>query len=418
MISEANDGNKAWLDRPKLRPVEVIPIQTRDGEGIGLRDPSRISPQTLLFSRAAAAVLALFDGTNDLRDVQAAIQRGYGELVGIEVIEGLVRALDENHFLEGQTFDRFFERELAEFEAAPIRPAMLAGQAYAGQPEALAEELESYGRDREKGPLLDAPPRGLVAPHIDFQRGGPCYARAYECLDPESPPALVVILGTAHNPVRGPLVLCAKDFETPFGPARCESGLAAEMSARIGPDLTAEAFVHRGEHSVEFQAVWLKHRFPKDHGPLILPFLTASFFPLMAAGRSPMESPPFEGALAIIRALLQEWARANGPVMILASVDLSHVGPQFGDQFPVSAAVRDDVRSYDLQLLDQAARGDHEAFYQTVAGARDRTHVCGLASIYTMLRLIDEPAGRLLDYDQWIDPNGQGLVSFSSMVFP
>ena len=84
----------------------------------------------------------------------------------------------------------------------------------------------------------------------------------------------------------------------------------------------------------------------------------------------------------------------------------------------MTPGVKAEVREHDLALLEAATQGDFRAFYQQIARERDRNHVCGLASIYTMLRLIDGAPGRLLSYDQWVDNTGRGLVSFASLVFP
>lgn len=404
-----------------MRPVEVLPVQSRGTEMICLRDPSRIAPQPLFLSPSATVVLSMFSGENDLRDIQAVLMRKFGELVNLEVIEGLVQTLDENLFLEGEGFERFLARRKEEFSAASSRPALLAGQAYPGEPAALAEALAAFdshpsGPGETETMAPSGVPRGLVAPHIDFERGGPCYAWAYRQLRPEESPGLVVILGTAHSPVENFLVLCSKDFETPFGPARCDRELADELSARVGPGLTADEFAHYGEHSVEFQAVWLMSLFSQAGDMRILPLLCGPFHPLIAEGQGPGDSQEYEAALLPLKDLLGRYDRAK--VMVLASADLSHVGPQFGHDFRVTPAVQADVRAHDLAALEAAAQGDFQGFYGRVARERDRTNICGLAPIYTMLRLLDGQAGRLLAYDQWTDKNGQGLVSFASLVFP
>jgi hypothetical protein len=43
--------------------------------------------------------------------------------------------------------------------------------------------------------------------------------------------------------------------------------------------------------------------------------------------------------------------------------------------------------------------------------------VCGLAPIYYLLSLIGPTEGRLLKYTQWVDPQGQGSVTFAGVIF-
>ena len=66
----------------------------------------------------------------------------------------------------------------------------------------------------------------------------------------------------------------------------------------------------------------------------------------------------------------------------------------------------------DGKSLEAVCCGDAEAFYWSVAEDGDARNVCGLAPIYTMLRVLDGCEGEVLHYSQWPDPNG--TVTFSS----
>jgi hypothetical protein len=405
------------LTRPQLRGVEVLPVKTSEGEVICLRDPLRVVEEPMLLSPAALPVLSVLDGKRDLEEVQAAVTEHFGAFVDMPALRELVLALDENGMLEGKSFDQRLISLRLEFAEEAVRKAILAGRAYSSDPEALTRELTAYytpGDDTSEPPA--EPPRALIAPHIDFGRGGAVYAEAYKRLPPEKPPALVVILGTAHTEMYRPLCLCAKDFETPLGTLPCPPDLSRELTNRLGLWILEDEFIHRGEHSVEFQAVWLKHRFPKAQ-PAILPLLCGGFQSLVAKGRSPGGDDRYNQGLEAIREAVAAWSRENGPVLYLASSDLSHVGPQFGDAVPVSPRVARAIRLYDQGLLNIAAAGDAEDFFNYNAATGDRTNVCGLSSIYTLLRLTGGSRGRILSYDQWVDPDEQGLVSFAGVEY-
>ena len=51
----------------------------------------------------------------------------------------------------------------------------------------------------------------------------------------------------------------------------------------------------------------------------------------------------------------------------MASADLSHVGPQFDDDFKVTPEVAEKVRELDLELLRLAVDGDYRSMYARVA---------------------------------------------------
>jgi hypothetical protein len=423
MIPDSTERLKIDLRRPRLRPVDVLPYEAEGKKGIFLRDPERIATGVLFLPAAGLVLLSMLDGEHDLRDIQAALMRRFGELVPLEAIENILRELDEHLFLTNERFFEARDRLQSEFEGAALRPALLAGQAYEAEPTALTGQLETYfdhpaGPGRSPAKTLSSPPRGMVAPHIDFVRGGPCYAWAYHLLEAAPPPSLVVILGTAHSPTQTLLSLCDKDFETPYGSLTLARDLARSLVERSASNLLSDALVHRQEHSVEFQTVWLKRTFGPDADLKILPLLCGSFYPLFEVGVRPAELEAYQQALACLRELLAAWERDRGTVLLLASADLSHVGPQFGDRFQVSGAVQRAVREYDLALLDLAVRGEADAFYDKIAQEGDPNHVCGLAAIYTLLQLLERPIGRLLAYDQWMEQSGQGLVAFASLVFP
>lgn len=421
MIPEYGERYKPWLVRPKLRPVEVFPLDDAASGAIGLRDPARLAPGVLVLSPASLAVIQLLDGSRDLREIQAELFRLYGELVDLEAVVKLIEALDDNYFLEGAAFELFLSREMEDFELNPVRPASLVGSAYPADADALSSEIRSYFQEKalEEWPVSieeGACPRGLVAPHIDFRRGGPCYARAWEHVQPENPPDIVVILGTAHSPTREMLAVCGKDFETPYGPARCDREMFEEFKSMI-PDLVVNEYVHRGEHSIEFQAVWLKHVLKGAADVSILPVLCGSFYPFMEEGSDPEQSSRYLDGIVALRRIIEQRTSAGKKVMVAASADLAHVGPQFGDEFMVDSQLQSRVRDDDLKLLERAARGDYGGFYSIGAVQNDSNHICGLSPIYTLIRILDGSEGRVLAYDQWLDDNGQGLVSFAGLVF-
>ena len=48
---------------------------------------------------------------------------------------------------------------------------------------------------------------------------------------------------------------------------------------------------------------------------------------------------------------------------------------------------------------------------------KDRRKICGFSAIYSLLHLIDAREGKLLKYDQSVEPNSQSVVTFASMAF-
>jgi AmmeMemoRadiSam system protein B len=257
---------------------------------------------------------------------------------------------------------------------------------------------------------------GLVAPHIDFNRGGPAYAWAYRAVA-EAPDAdCFVILGTAHGGLDGhPFAATAKAFDTPFGPLEVDREVLDAVARRAPAGLFAAEHAHRGEHSIEFQAVWLqylRHRSGGGQGPRIVPLLASFAHECLARGVSPRSTP---AVAAVLDAVRDAMAVVPRRYCIVAGADLAHVGPRFGDDWPAEAAHLARVRADDLALLDRVVAGDAEAFFAEASRQRDRNRVCGLSPVYALLDLLSGSRGRLLHYGQWPDPDG--AVTFASVSF-
>jgi AmmeMemoRadiSam system protein B len=243
--------------------------------------------------------------------------------------------------------------------------------------------------------------RLLVAPHIDFRRGGPTYAHAYHALD-GCDADLYVVFGTAHASPPHLFTLTRQDFATPLGTVPVDRAAADALLAALGAagdELLADELVHVGEHSVEFQVVWL--RWLLGARPFsVLPVLCSSIAHL---GDPAAASAPFLAALA--------HATAGRRVCHVAGADLAHLGPQYGDDAPISAEALAGFGAQDRRTLAYVERNDPAGFHRdaNVDGARRR--LCGVAPIHAAMRAANRGA-RVLHHDHWW--NGTDAVGFAA----
>jgi AmmeMemoRadiSam system protein B len=407
-------------ESPRLRPVEAFPARVEDREVICLRDPSGLTDAVLTVPRRLGPILALFDGSRSFVDVQAEIMRRCGELVLRSHLESMVDVLDQHLFLEGPRVEAERARQRAAFLGAPTRLAFLAGRSYDDEPEALAAALEAdFEPPAGPGPIG---PRGnvavtaLVAPHIDFNRGGPAYAWAYRALAESARDAdCVIVLGTAHAGLDGhAFAATAKAFETPFGPLEVDREVLDAIIGRVPDDLFAAELAHRAEHSVEFQAVWLQYLRRRRGGieRRIVPILTSFAHECLIGGRRPGNVREIAGVLDAVRSAMTTVPRRY---CVVAGADLAHVGPRFGDRWEVDRAELARVQADDRGLLRPVVEGDADGFFAEALRQEDRNRICGLSPIYALLHLVPGGSGRLLHYGQWPDP--QGAVTFASVTF-
>lgn len=407
---------------PRLRPLEAFPVEQQGKTFICLRDPLQVAPAVVI-TPAAYFILVHLDGRHGPVDIQEAFCRRFGELLFSEDLRALIDTADRNYLLDNERF-RARQRELVqEFRRLAARPPAHAGAVYEQDARALERQLDGYFRSPEgPGPAsLDATkaaPRALVAPHIDFHRGGPWYAWAYRELLQSAGADLYVLLGTSHCGGSTPFILTEKDFATPWGPVQTDKEFVRRLQSAAGEDLFADEHLHRGEHSLEFQVVFLKYvaELKKRQGGAfqIVPILVSSFHAMIESNTPPEKEPLIARFLGALREAIERDARR---VCLIAGVDLAHVGAQFGDSERITPAFLRWVEAEDLRLIERLVTLDRAGFFHEVAKDRDRRRICGFAPLYSLLHLLDGVGGRLLKYRQAFTPETNSAVSFASAVF-
>jgi MEMO1 family protein len=414
------DERDAEVTKPRLRMLEAFPLEHDGQRLIGLRDPAGFTDQVALLPVPLLDLVSLFDGEHSVAQMREILATRHGEAPTAEQIMTVIEGLDESGFLDSERFAARRQAIEEAFRLSPVRPAAHAGGAYPGEPESLTRQIASFF-DHADGPGTQPPivpagataVRGLLAPHIDFHRGGPTYAWAYRELLARSDADLFVILGTCHAGMDDPFAITLKPFDTPLGPAPVDRDFFEALQRRAGQDLLASELAHRGEHSIEFQAVMLKALLGERRPFTILPVLASYLHEAVLARKD----PEADGRIPhFIDALLATMAASGRRVCLIGGVDLAHVGPRFGDPEANSAESLAAVEAADLGMLEAVTAGEPTGFFASVLADQDARRICGLSPIYTFLRALPGVQGRLLRYSQWPDP--EGAVSFCAAVFP
>lgn len=391
-----------------------------------LRDLEELSDKPLALSGGGMMLVSLLDGRRTAAQVKELFRKNTGAEIEVPVILDLVGALDDASYLETPAVAEKRARALAAFKASGKRPSVFAGPSYPAEPRLLTEALEEYfasgkGPGKSLAARAGAPaPLGLVAPHIDFGRGGPSYAWAYQALSERTPPDVIVALGVAHVSPDSPWVFTPKKYETPFGAMEVDSELYDDLASKVWYDPRADEWTHKNEHSLEFQAVWLR-RLWGDKTPPWVPILVSSF-ERFSPDAAPSRIPTIDKALKDFGAVVRHHQGKGRRVMVLCGIDLAHVGRRFGDELEMTPELEKKIETEDRKSLVDAMALDADGFYKSVVADEHWRKVCGLSALYTGLRLIKDLGdgsgrpGKLLSYGQAPDPAG-GLVSFASALF-
>lgn len=416
--------------RPKLRALEVVVIQDeRHGRALMLRDTEGIAPSAVVVPAASSAVLARFDGRRSVDEIARDVSRSTGQRVDAAQVAQLADELERAWMLDSSRFHARRRTVVRSFDASPIRMAAHAGGAYHGDRLRLADFIERQclrvarpqGGAARTAAAQGAPKRmvGLCAPHMDLWRAAAGYGHAYAALEQAlAAPGLekvdtFVLLGTSHAPMRRPYAVCEKTFATPLGPLDPDRELIAELAAASRFDVHEDQYLHKNEHSIEFQAVFVRHLLG-DRAASIVPIL-CGISECQARRRDPAQD---DGAESFLKALRDALARRPGRVLVIAGADLAHVGPRFGDPAPLGERQRVALRDRDLASIERATSVDPPGFFADVAEDLGTRRVCGLGPIYTLLRALPPSSrGELLNYEQCIDPEEGSIVSHTSLGF-
>lgn len=198
-----------------------------------------------------------------------------------------------------------FGRRLTGPAGDAVRPPVVAGEFYPGDPEKLATDVDAM-LDAVDVPADDVLARAYVVPHAGYRYSGPTAAHVYARLRAHAADvSRVVIVGPAHRvPLKGCAVSGAQWWLTPLGDVSIDgyaAALAAAGHAQVddGP--------HAPEHSIEVQLPFLQRALAD------VPVLP------IAVGVASVDD--------VAATLASALALATTGAVVLCSTDLSHYLP-------------------------------------------------------------------------------------------
>ncbi|MCO6436259.1 MAG: AmmeMemoRadiSam system protein B [Phycisphaerae bacterium] len=394
--------------RPRLRPVEPFNLDGEDGL-IALRDPSGISPVVLSISPAALQILACMDGEHTCEEISAAFHRALGQSLNQETLARMIQNLDEALLLESPRFDEHYDAALEAYRSRGTREMPHASQLGINDASgALFRDVLSTAPAADVAGTI----QGIVAPHLDYPRGAPCYAAAYGALRDRNAPDRVVILGTNHFGRSTSVVATASAFSTPLGTTRVDGDFLNRLEARCG-DLRRFELDHVREHSIELQVPWLQYLFGAENFTIV-PLLCSD--PCGPTGTAPRDGDGVDLA-EFACALESLMAEDDRDTLVVAGADLSHIGESFGDQRRLGSAWLNEVRKTDEGTLTALQTGGPKAMVEALKLNDNATRVCSAGCIYALAAALPLAQCTVLGYHQAVDEATQTCVTCSAMVF-
>ena len=409
--------------KPKLRFVEALPLNSNTNRFM-LRDPAGIVDEMAIVSLETLYIIQYFDGEHDFAAIRTKVRREVGKEVTDEQLHQLSDELERFHLLEGVSFDAYKTALAKSILNQPTRPPTHAGVSYPAEGKELRALLDSFYEKAAgkleltngKIPAKTAAIAGAIVPHIDLRVGGQCYTYAYKAIAESEPADVYVVLGTGHGGLSNCFSCLPKDFETPLGLVRHDATFIEELARQHSHSLFDEPIPHRKEHTIEFQTIFLQHLWGGHQPFSIVPILCSYAYPMLNDDRFGRERQTIVEFSRALRSTIKKMTASGKKITVIASVDFSHVGLQYGEAAAPDRDFLDRVRHADQQLLDAITAVDPVAFVNANIQAQDRYRVCGFAPIHTLLSTIDATAGRLLKYEQGVVDERESVVSYASMV--
>jgi hypothetical protein len=395
--------------KPLLRPLDAFRTHNSDGASVGVRDRSGLSDVVLGLSAPALQIMSLMDGTNTCQDIRRKFSELHGQALSADTLQSMLEQLERAHFLEGPGFDAYYEACLDEYRKAGARkmrdPTALG--LVDDSTNLFTEMLDGAGTTTVPGPVV-----GLIAPHLDYSRGKPCYAAAYASLRDRAAPGCVVILGTNHFGRATSVVATASDFVTPLGTTRTDVHFLSRMEAQLG-NLRSCELDHLREHSIELQVVWLQHLFGAESFQMVA-FLCPD--PCRPTGTGPDDTDGVD-LCRFASALGDLIEQDDRDVLLVAGADLSHLGAAFGDERELEDAFLEEARRRDQNALEYLRVNDPAGFVRAVAENDNPTRICSAGCIFVLATALPNATGTVLRYHQALDPRSQTCVTCAAVAF-
>lgn len=389
-------------DRPRVRWMQPELLQVKGETFVSLRDPAGIQADLMLLTPLAYQLIQLMDGLHSRSEILEQARDRWGVRLQPEQLDQLLNSLEERYVLDNATSRGYLA-------SMPCRPAAHAGSAYPADPQELGKFLDQLLGDgpKRQGPASPA----YLIPHIDMRRGRESYAQAYNHASAGLQDFdLFVVLGITHAYSHHPFVLTRKHFETPLGRVETDLELVEQLASGLSFDPFLDEFNHLGEHSIEFQLVFLQHL--RDRPVKILPILCGSFQDCLENPHWPEED---ERVAQFLQRLSEVVPRER--TCWIASVDLAHMGQRFGGP-PLSVPALQKIEERDRESMREAVGGQARNFLATLQEDRGQRNYCGTSAIYSLLQVLKPDPGTLLHYQQCNEPGLTSTVTVASVSFP
>jgi AmmeMemoRadiSam system protein B len=406
------------LQRPRLRGYDCRRVTENGDVFLQLFNREQLSDQMMQVPQALGLILQYFDGERNAEEIAALVRSEHEVPIDPAFVVELAGELDQAVLLDGPNYSAAKRKAIEEYRASGVRPESCIG-VYSADPTKLRDQLKCIfehpkgaGLPTQFGKSDDL--RAVFVPHIDYRRGGASFGYGFRELAERSQAETFVVVATSHySPVR--FSLTRNHFSTPLGVVQTDRDYVDALAEAYGVEAAYEdELAHRPEHSIELEVVLMQYLLGDRRPYKIVPLLVGPFQDAVDDEASPSDFPDVQ---KMIKALQEVERDQKKRICYVVSGDLAHIGPKFGDEWRIDEKIANWNRAEDEKLLVEFSSAKPNRFSKFINAERDERRICGFPPGYTTLAAAAPSTGKTLFHDQFVDPKGNEIVSFASVVF-
>ncbi len=287
-----------------------------------------------------------------------------------------------------------------------IRPATQANRFYTGNPEELAQEVDSF-LAQHQGSQQFSNLAALIVPHAGYYYSGNVAASAYMTINPKKTYKRIFLLGPSHSVwLDGASVNTEADYyATPLGNVKVDRETALKLTE--DSVFTYHPDAHDNEHCLEVQLPFLQRLFT-IHSSLFTKSFESSVPPIVPIIISTNDFKQLIHIADVLKPYL------NDDNLFIISSDFSHY-PSYDDAYEVDARTQRAIESGSVSHLIAAVEKNRRSGKRNLS-----TSACGQVPIITLLIMCNEQYDiRHLLYQNSGDISGERdrVVGYHSFAF-
>ena len=389
------------LEKPHIRPFHAIPVKKEGQQLIALRDPIGLHEQSIMVPPQVAKLTNLFNGERTIEEIS--------KISGLdsEKIKKLIGRLDSFGLLWGPTASTLEDKLIEKLTNLGSIPPRISKQLekYAVDPREKFEEWFQQADD----PNFTEPPKGIICPWLEYEHMWEVQAGAFYAWKKTEKPDRIIVIGTNPGAIGDGCSVSPFGIETPLGTSLPDHVIIDELKKNIGKPIFVDQLDFVSDPCIESIIPWVQSCFKNT--PIVPVLVPDTQKKLIVDDGTRIDRTNF------IKYLKEALNNIGGHSLFVGAVNLSHIGPRFGEPRPIDEQRKKEINTQDRELLSKYIDGDVSTFLGAIDWTKNSTRWPGTGVMAAMLELLAPCEIELIDYSQFITDNKSALVSGASIAF-